>query len=59
MGVDGINVKEVVRPETLTDFVDLAVPELRERDVLDTPTGETLREQSCGRSRLPSGHPGR
>jgi FMN-dependent oxidoreductase (nitrilotriacetate monooxygenase family) len=59
LGVDGINVKEVVRPDTLTDFVDLVVPELRERGVLADPEGETLRERTCGRAGLPAGHPGR
>jgi FMN-dependent oxidoreductase (nitrilotriacetate monooxygenase family) len=59
LGVDGINVKEVVRPDTLEDFVDLVVPELRERGVLADPTGETLRERTCGRAGLPAGHPGR
>jgi FMN-dependent oxidoreductase (nitrilotriacetate monooxygenase family) len=58
VGVDGINVKEVVRPDTLTDFVDLVVPELRERGVLADPEGETLRERTCGRPGLPAGHPG-
>jgi FMN-dependent oxidoreductase (nitrilotriacetate monooxygenase family) len=59
VGVDGINVKEVVRPDTLTDFVDLVVPELRDRGVLADAGGETLRERTTGHSRLPEGHPGR
>lgn len=59
VGVDGINVKEVVRPDTLEDFVDLVVPELRDRGVLTEPSGETLRERTCGRRGLPDGHPGR
>lgn len=59
LGVDGINVKEVVRPQTLTDFVDLVVPELRDRGVLSDPEGDTLRERTCGRRHLPAGHPGR
>ena len=59
LGVDGINVKEVVRPQTLEDFVDLVVPELRERGVLADPEGDTLRERTCGRDGLPTGHPGR
>jgi Coenzyme F420-dependent N5,N10-methylene tetrahydromethanopterin reductase and related flavin-dependent oxidoreductases len=58
LGVEGINVKEVVRPDTLEDFVDLVVPELRERGVLDDPEGETLRERTCGQAGLPDGHPG-
>jgi alkanesulfonate monooxygenase SsuD/methylene tetrahydromethanopterin reductase-like flavin-dependent oxidoreductase (luciferase family) len=59
LGVDGINVKEGVRPDTLVDFVDLVVPELRDRGVLADPAGETLRERTCGRTELPAGHPGR
>ncbi|WP_267162227.1 LLM class flavin-dependent oxidoreductase [Halovenus salina] len=58
LGIDGLNVKEVVRPGTLEDFVDLVVPELRERGVLEPPTGETLRERTCGQRGLPAGHPG-
>jgi len=37
VGVDGFNVKEVVRPDSLTDFVDLVVPELREREARPDP----------------------
>ncbi|MXR51737.1 NtaA/DmoA family FMN-dependent monooxygenase [Halovenus sp. WSH3] len=59
VGVDGINVKEVIRPDTLTDFVDLVVPELRDRGVLADLSGETLRERTTGRRGLPEGHPGR
>jgi FMN-dependent oxidoreductase (nitrilotriacetate monooxygenase family) len=59
VGVEGINVKEVVRPDTLTDFVDLVVPELRDRGVLADPEGDTLRERTTGRRGLPEGHPGR
>jgi FMN-dependent oxidoreductase (nitrilotriacetate monooxygenase family) len=59
VGVEGINVKEVVRPDTLTDFVDLVVPELRNRGVLADPEGDTLRERTTGRRGLPEGHPGR
>jgi FMN-dependent oxidoreductase (nitrilotriacetate monooxygenase family) len=58
LGVDGINVKEVVRPDTLRDFVDLVVPELRDRGVLADPEGETLRERTSGQRGLPAGHPG-
>ena len=67
VGVDGFNVKEVVRPDSLTDFVDLVVPELRERglvpdpdDAGDAPRGDgTLRERLLGRgqSRLRDDHP--
>ncbi|MFT4945333.1 MAG: alkanesulfonate monooxygenase SsuD, partial [Halovenus sp.] len=59
LDVDGINVKEVVRPDTLVDFVDLVVPELRDRGVLADPDGETLRERTSGQRGLPESHPGR
>jgi len=59
VGVDGFNVKEVARPDSLRDFVDLVVPELRERGLLrDEYEGETLRETTFGRRGLPDGHPG-
>ncbi|MEE6211012.1 LLM class flavin-dependent oxidoreductase [Salarchaeum sp. III] len=60
VGVNGFNVKEVVRPDTLQAFVDLVVPELRERDLLpeDSSSG-TLRERTFGRRRLPESHPAR
>ena len=60
-GVDGFNVKEVVRTGGLDDFVDLVTPELRERGLLpaaDEPA--TLRERLFGDGpRLPATHPGR
>ena len=65
VGVDGFNVKEVVRPDSLTDFVDLVVPELRERGLVPPadadPPGNTLRERLLGegRSRLRPDHPAR
>jgi long-chain alkane monooxygenase len=60
VGVDGFNVKEVVRPATLRDFVDLVVPELRERGLVrESYEGGTLRENLSGRSRLAGDHPGR
>ncbi|WP_233710688.1 LLM class flavin-dependent oxidoreductase [Natronococcus pandeyae] len=61
VGVHGFNVKEVVRPDSLQDFVDLVVPELRERELLpEGRPGETLRERLSGAddSRLPADHPG-
>ncbi|WP_440006638.1 LLM class flavin-dependent oxidoreductase [Halomicrococcus sp. SG-WS-1] len=58
VGVDGFNVKEIVRPGTLRDFVDLVVPELRERGLLREEYEEgTLRERMFGRRRPPEGHP--
>lgn len=60
VGVDGFNVKEVARPDSLRDFVDLVVPELRERGLLrESYDGDTLRETTFGRRRLPEDHPGR
>jgi FMN-dependent oxidoreductase (nitrilotriacetate monooxygenase family) len=64
-GVDGFNVKEVVRTGSLDDFVDMVVPVLRERGLLpgagEAPEGDTLRERlfGAGRRRLPADHPGR
>jgi FMN-dependent oxidoreductase (nitrilotriacetate monooxygenase family) len=58
VGVDGFNVKEVARPETLTDFVDLVVPELRERDLLrEEYEHDTLRGNMFGRDHLSETHP--
>ncbi|SNR26138.1 LLM class flavin-dependent oxidoreductase [Halorubrum vacuolatum] len=65
VGVHGFNIKEVVRPNSLRDFVDLVVPELRERGLVppaDEPTvGSTLRERLLGegRARLRDDHPAR
>ncbi|WP_257300744.1 LLM class flavin-dependent oxidoreductase [Haloarchaeobius sp. FL176] len=60
VGVDGFNVKEAARPDTLSDFVDMVVPELRERGLLrERYEGDTLRETMLGRPRLHESHPGR
>jgi hypothetical protein len=63
VGVDGFNLKEVVRPGTLRDFVDMVVPELRERGLVrEGYEGETLREnlfEEDGRTRLADDHPAR
>ena len=63
VGVDGFNVKEVVRPGTLRDFVDMVVPVLRERGLVrEEYAGETLREnlfEEAGRTRLAEDHPAR
>jgi FMN-dependent oxidoreductase (nitrilotriacetate monooxygenase family) len=60
VGVDGFNVKEVVRPASLRDFVDLVVPELRERGLVqERYEGETLRENMTGHSGLADDHPGK
>ncbi|MDZ7745575.1 MAG: LLM class flavin-dependent oxidoreductase [Halobacteriales archaeon] len=58
--IAGFNVKEVARPDSLEDFVSFVVPELRERGLLGTPDGETLRERVTGGGpRLPDDHPAR
>jgi FMN-dependent oxidoreductase (nitrilotriacetate monooxygenase family) len=60
VGVDGFNVKEVVRPDTLREFVDLVVPELRERGLVrEAYEHDTLRGNLLGRDRLADDHPGR
>ena len=51
--------KEVTRPDSLYDFVDLVVPELRERGLLAESEGDTLRERAGGGPRLPDHHPAR
>ena len=58
VGIDGFNLKEVTRPGTLRDFVDLVIPELRDRGLArEQYDGETLRENAFGRRRLPADHP--
>ena len=63
VGVHGFNVKEVVRPDSLTTFVDLVVPELRARGLAPEadadPAGDTLRERLLGdgQARLREDHP--
>jgi len=69
VGVHGFNVKEVVRPDSLTDFVDLVVPELRERGLVPKPNDGTagnrdhgtLRERLLGpgQTALRDDHPAR
>ncbi|WP_423919429.1 NtaA/DmoA family FMN-dependent monooxygenase [Frigoribacterium sp. 2-23] len=59
-GVDGINLRQYHSFDTLTDFVDLVVPELRRRGRLRDAyrDGETLRERvTSGGARLPESHP--
>lgn len=60
IGVDGFNVKELVRPGSLRDFVELVVPELRRRGLIRTQyEGATLRERlyGPGQPHLPDHHP--
>jgi FMN-dependent oxidoreductase (nitrilotriacetate monooxygenase family) len=59
-GISGFNLKEIVRPGTLRDFVELVVPELRERGLVrEEYDGETLRETMLGRQHLAANHPAR
>ena len=60
VGVDGFDVKEVTRLDSLRDFVDLVVPELRDRGLLrEAYEAETLREQMLDYDPpLPADHPG-
>jgi len=59
-GVDGINLVQQLSFDTLTDFVELVVPELQRRGRYRTEyvPGETLRERffGAGRRRLPESH---
>lgn len=59
--VDGFNLARVVAPGTMEDFVDLVVPELRERGLVRPEGGTpamTLRERFGGGPRLPEHHQG-
>ena len=59
-GIDGINLRQYLSFETLRDFVELVVPELRRRGRFRTAyvDGETLRERTFGpgHARLPAEH---
>jgi long-chain alkane monooxygenase len=59
-GIDGINLLQYLSFDTVRDFVDLVVPELRRRGRFRTSynDGETLRERlfGAGRARLPGTH---
>ncbi|MGK9148760.1 NtaA/DmoA family FMN-dependent monooxygenase [Plantibacter flavus] len=60
VGIDGINLRQYHSFDTLTDFVELVVPELRRRGRLREAyrPGETLRERLTGGGpRLPDDHP--
>jgi FMN-dependent oxidoreductase (nitrilotriacetate monooxygenase family) len=58
-GVNGFNVARLIMPETLQDFVDLAVPALQERGLLKREYRPgTLREKIFGAgARLAAPHP--
>ena len=59
-GIDGINLRQYLSFETVRDFIELVVPELRRRGRFRTSyaDGETLRERlfGTGRARLPGEH---
>lgn len=59
-GVDGFSVGQVVQPGTLRDFVDLVVPELQRRGLVQTEYAEGfLRDKLFGAGpSLPPDHPG-
>jgi len=59
-GVDGFNLTYTVVPESITDFIDLIVPELQSRGVYKTAYSKgTLREKLFGESpRLQAPHKG-
>lgn len=60
-GIDGINLRQYHSFETVRDFIELVVPELRKRGRLreEYPAGETLRERLFGEGpRLPDRHYG-
>ena len=59
-GIDGINLRQYHSYDTLRDFVELVVPELRRRGRVREAyvPGETLRERYTGGGpRLPASHP--
>ena len=66
--IDGFNLAYAITPGTFTDFVQLVVPELRRRGLIDAEEGDgagagagrklTLRERLQGRARLADDHPG-
>lgn len=58
-GIDGINLRQYHTFETLDDYAELIVPELRRRGRLPEPArpGETLRHRIFGQDRLPDTHP--
>ena len=59
-GIDGINLRQYHSYDTVRDFVDLVVPELRRRGRMrgehEHPEGETFRARLFGRDRLPERH---
>jgi long-chain alkane monooxygenase len=59
VGIDGVNLVEMVRPEGFEDFVEFVVPVMQERGMVQREYRDgTLREKIFGRGpRLPEGHP--
>ena len=59
VGIDGVNVVEMVRPEGFEDFVEFVVPVMQERGIVQREYRDgTLREKIFGRGpRLPDRHP--
>ncbi|BBI34128.1 LLM class flavin-dependent oxidoreductase [Cohnella abietis] len=59
-GVDGFSVGQIVQPGTISDFVDLVVPELQRRGLVQSEYGEgTYRDKLFGQGpHLLSDHPG-
>ncbi|MGN6127732.1 MAG: LLM class flavin-dependent oxidoreductase [Humibacter sp.] len=58
-GIDGINLRQYHSYETVRDFTELVVPELRKRGRIreEYAPAETLRERFFGNARLPEHHP--
>lgn len=55
-GIDGFNINALLTPETIFDFADLVMPEMRNRGRIAEP-GPTFRATLFGRSRLHSNGP--
>ena len=59
-GVDGFNIAYAITPGTFKDFVDLVIPVLQERGLVQKEyQEETLRGNLTGSSQLPLSHPGK
>ncbi|MGG3800738.1 LLM class flavin-dependent oxidoreductase [Metabacillus fastidiosus] len=59
--VDGFNIGHIIQPDTINDFVDLVIPELQKRGLVQTEYSEgTYREKIFGEGPyLREDHPGR
>ncbi|WP_159501099.1 NtaA/DmoA family FMN-dependent monooxygenase [Microbacterium sp. 18062] len=59
IGVDGVNLMDLVSPADMHRFIEHVVPELDRRGLVERPQGaRTLREHLFGRPRLSPDHPG-